>query len=122
MTNERDFETLRNLGHGTVAVKPRPFERSHAYAIVRLDEFLAKQTASLENCFSIKKIVSSHEEAVREVSRLNGLQAEGVKYFYQIARLPVVVYDESGNGNHGTCINFDGTDDFVAVQKREEQK
>jgi hypothetical protein len=58
----------------------------HAYAIVRLDEFLLPAT-SLEHCVTVKKIVWNVEEAQREVERLNALQHSGVRYVYTTTRL-----------------------------------
>jgi len=60
----------------------------HAFAIVRLDDFMPRDTP-LENCVSIKKIVGSVDEAEREVQRLNALHQPGVRYIYQTTRLAI---------------------------------
>jgi hypothetical protein len=58
----------------------------HVFAIVRLDEFVGPETP-LERRITVKKVVRGLDAAEREVERLNKLQKEGVRYFWQHTRL-----------------------------------
>jgi hypothetical protein len=59
----------------------------HAYAIVRIDDFLGPQSP-IENRITVKKIMWDADAADREVERLNGLKnATGIRYFSQITRV-----------------------------------
>jgi hypothetical protein len=88
----------------SVGLKSNPRFR-HAYAIIRIDEFLESSTPE-ERRITVKKIVFDADEADREVERLNRLQeGKGVRYFSQITRLEN--FDESrvgGDGGHANRI------------------
>jgi hypothetical protein len=52
------------------------------FAVVRLDD-----AAISDSHVMVKEIVSSEEEAIAEVERLNALNADGsTRYFWQVAR------------------------------------
>ncbi len=52
------------------------------FAVVRLDD-----AAISENHVMVKEIVTSEEEAIAEVERLNALNADAsTRYFWQVAR------------------------------------
>jgi hypothetical protein len=60
-------------------------QREHraAFAVVRVDEYLPPKTAITDR-ISVKEIVSTLDEAEREVARLNELNADkGCLYFWQ---------------------------------------
>ncbi|CAN5693254.1 hypothetical protein BH18ACI4_BH18ACI4_10220 [soil metagenome] len=59
-------------------------EKIHVYAIVRIDEY---DEVSPEDAITIKEILPTMEEAIREVERLNNLQeAKHSHYFWQLTR------------------------------------
>lgn len=72
----------------------------HVYAIIRWDKYLESITSPLSNCFTVKKIVWTEEEAQAEVDRLNQLNGDkGSDYFYQVTRLErtqVLQHDVTG--------------------------
>jgi hypothetical protein len=55
------------------------------YAVIRIDSDMSRD----EDRVTVKEVVSSEEEAVAEVRRLNALRADdrSVKYFWQATRL-----------------------------------
>jgi hypothetical protein len=68
----------------------------HAYAIVRVDEFLGDD-APLDHKITVKLILWDADEARDEVARLNGLQREGgVRYFSQPTRIQRVDVASTG--------------------------
>jgi hypothetical protein len=66
----------------------------HAYAIVRVDEFLKPDTP-MEHKITVKKIVWSMQIALNEVKRLNELKKGKMSYyFWQYTRIdPNIVSD-----------------------------
>ena len=71
----------------------------HAYAIIRIDEFLDADTP-IEHRISVKKVVREADEAEREVERLNDLQRDrGVRYFSQITRLEQLAQEPTTEEN-----------------------
>lgn len=63
----------------------------HVYVIYRFDKDLWKRaaTASPEKFFAVKQVVSTQEEAVREVERLNRLSGDdnNTVYGFQSAKV-----------------------------------
>jgi hypothetical protein len=62
-------------------------DRVHLFAILRFDLYLV-ETAPLEECVTVKQIVTTQAEAEAEVKRLNGLgEGDGkVLYTWQLTR------------------------------------
>jgi hypothetical protein len=62
-------------------------ETHHAYAVIRLDAYLAPDVPIRER-ITVKKVVASQEVAEQEVARLNDLNADkGCEYFWQVTRV-----------------------------------
>ena len=57
-------------------------EKVQVFAIIRLDDY-----SNIEDGITVKEVVPTLEEAIREVERLNSLNADkGCKYFWQTTR------------------------------------
>ena len=92
---------------GTIA-----FDGADDYVVID-EESAKKMLESLRDLGPGSVAVPSRDTRHLHPNLMNGLL---------IPRQNGVLYDESGNGNHGRIINFDGTDDFVDSQKREDPK
>ena len=57
-------------------------EKVQVFAIIRLDDY-----SNIEDGITVKEVVPTLEEAIREVERLNGLNADkGSRYFWRTTR------------------------------------
>lgn len=61
---------------------------THLYVVYRIDHFLLEEGAveDLADAVTIKEILPSEEEAIREVERLNALRNARSEYFFASAK------------------------------------
>jgi hypothetical protein len=61
-------------------------QKHQVFAVLRVDDFLSPDTP-IETKVTVKQVVSSQENAEREVKRLTRLNGEkGCRYFWQATR------------------------------------
>jgi hypothetical protein len=59
-------------------------DATHVYAIIRYDKYII----DYKNAITVKEIVTSHEDAEKEVERLNRINSDkNCIYFWQTTRL-----------------------------------